>query len=153
MEHIDGRPIRSAMTRACVAVAGGLLLAGCTSNGPARQEARAVATASPDSIPVQVVTSTNFAYTPPNVDPTNPSGGSVLFGTADTTVRKLPLDSTYNIAGTGRFIIRIEIPPTATDTPHVQAHVDVYIDGQLRGSAQGDLSSRMVQYIFLSSGG
>lgn len=112
--------------------------------------------ADPDSVPIQIVTSNNFACPFQQTDAGSPACSSIVFGSADTTVQTPPFDHTYDISATQRFLVILQFPPTATDTPSVQATIDLYIDGQekcLAGQTscqvKGDLASKPLQSIFL----
>lgn len=127
----------------------GLLLVtvGCGLGPPEREEARAVVDGDNSEAPVQIVTSTEFTVAGGGQD-----GPSVsLFG-ADTVVRTLPYDTTFDIRTTRRFFVRAQTPEAATDTPSVDATIRVIVDGEERNRVQGDLATEPVQAVFLSDG-
>lgn len=138
--------------RATAAVlAAALLTASCGLTPPDRKEARAVVESEDTSAQVQIVTSTEFAYSGGSQDPTNPSGASVQIVTADTAVRTLPYDRTFDIRTTGRLLVRAQTPAAATDTPSVTVRVRVIVDGEQRNSVEGDVAEQPVEAVFLSA--
>lgn len=143
--------LRGGVRTAAAVLAAALLAAACGLTPPDRREARAVVESQDSSAEVQVVTSTQFAYSGGSQDPTDPSGASVQLVTADTAVRTLPYDETFDIRATGRLFVRAQTPEAATDTPSVTVRIRVIVDGEQRNSVQGDLAEQPVQAVFLSS--
>lgn len=129
-----------------------LALACSGPGGPVRRVAHAVVEGDDASAPVQIVTSTVFNVSSTPSDPSQPSSGSsVALIVADTVVQTLPFDRTFDIHTTGRFFIRVQTPPTATDTPSVNATLKVFVDGEQRSNVAGDLATSPLQAVFLSS--
>lgn len=148
-----GLPRRPASVGLALAVVVALGACGGLSS-PSRQEARAEVSADRTDVPVQIVTSTRFNVDAGGQDPSQPpSSTSVLLLQSDTTIQNLPFSGTFDIHTTGRFFIRAQIPEAATDTPSVNAHIRVLIDGEQRNSVGGDLAAGPVQAVFLSATG
>lgn len=137
-----GRSAGAAGRLALLIPAVALLAAACNDpfSSPTREEARPVLTADRD-VSVRVVTSTNFAVT-------STGDGDSNVALDDSTVRVVehPWDRTFDIRETRRFYVRAE----PTDTESVNATLELFIDGESRGTVSGDLQEQPLEHTFAS---
>lgn len=126
------------------------LLGACISGIDSRESARAEVSG-PDGLPVRLITSTEFVQT--QTQPGTPDSLGVQIFSADTSFRDLPFEVSEDISATRRYLVRVSQAPetdSVADSGSIDASIVLYIDGERRSEATGDLRESSVQVLFQS---
>lgn len=137
-------------------VAGALALAlttalGACISGPGPRERARAEVSGPDGLPVRLITSTEFVRLQTTGE--TPDSLSVQLFSADTSVRELPFETSADISASRRFLVRVSMAPetdSVADPGSIDASILLFIDGDERSEASGDLRESSVQVIFQS---
>lgn len=147
-------PDRRFLALAAIVAAGLVLAAGACTDVSVRSEARAEISG-PDDTPVRLVTSTEFVRSGGSTsDPTAPdtTGIQVSLITADTSERRMPATVSQSLTESQRFYIQAVVTDSATlaERDSVEAQMQLFVDGDRRGSVRGDLLEGPLEITFTS---